>query len=100
MAPWDYRSTIAQEEKEPRECRVIVSRRESSNELGNDSIDTTHAGARTEAAIVISHAHAAVPNFTVLGAARQVVDLVPITSIVKAVDPPSGVALTLRRGLN
>jgi hypothetical protein len=60
VAPWDYRSAIAQEEKEPRECRVIVSRRESSNELENDSVHKSHAGARAEAAIVIRHAHTAV----------------------------------------
>ena len=52
---------LAQEAKEPRECRVIVSQRESLNELRNDSVDKTHASARTEAAVVIRHAHAAVP---------------------------------------
>ena len=100
MAPWDYSSTITQKEKEPRECRVVVSRRESLNGLENDSKDKSHAFARTEAAIIISHAHAAVKNVTVGGVARHVVDLVPIASIAKAVDPPSSFALTLRRGLN
>jgi hypothetical protein len=100
VAAWDATSGIAQEEKEPRECRVIVSRRESSNELGNDSIDKSHANARTEAAIVIRHAHATVIIVTVLGAAQHVIDLVPIASIARVVDPPSGVALTLCRGLN
>ena len=52
----------------------------------------SHAGARTEAAIIISHAHAAVKNVTVGGAARHVVDLVPITSIAKKINPPTGVA--------
>jgi hypothetical protein len=53
---------MSQEAKEPRECRFIVSRRESSDELRNDSIETTHAGAtRAEAAIVIRHTHAAAP---------------------------------------
>jgi hypothetical protein len=89
---WDDRSGMAQEEKEPRECRVIVSRRESSNELRNDSIDTTYAGARTEAAIVIRHAHAAIKTVTPGGAARHVEGLVPITSIAKNINPPNGVA--------
>jgi hypothetical protein len=59
---WDDRLGMSQEAKEPRECRFIVSRRESSDELRNDSIETTHAGAtRAEAAIVIRHTHAAAP---------------------------------------
>jgi hypothetical protein len=36
----------------------------------------------------------------VFGAARQVVDLVPIASIAIDIDPPNGGALTLSRGLN
>jgi len=52
----------------------------------------THAGARTEAAIVIRHAHAAVMTVTPGRAARQVEGLVPIASIAKNINPPNGVA--------
>jgi Ethanolamine utilization protein EutJ (predicted chaperonin) len=72
-----------------------VRRRESSNELWNDSSNHTHAGARAVAAIEISHTHAAIPIGTEVRATRQVVDLIPIASIAIAIDPPNGVALTL-----
>ena len=51
----------------------------------------THAGARAIAAIVIRHAHFTT-FITEVGAARQVIKLVPIASIAKRINPSRGVA--------
>jgi hypothetical protein len=65
--------------------------------LWDDSCNHTHAGASAEAAVEISHAHAAIPIWAKFGATRQVIDLIPIASIAIAIDPPNGVTLTLNK---
>ena len=72
-----------------RETMIVIE------SVWNCSGNHTHAGARTEAAVVIWHAHAAVVQKTEVGATWRVMYLVPIASIAVTIDPPNGVARTL-----
>ena len=75
-----------------------MRQRESKYALWNDPRDQTHTGAITEAAIVIYQAHAAVHlcGVTTVGAAWQDIDLLPITSIARNINPPNSVACAHR----